>query len=295
MKNVKQSVKVAILVIIVFIVTNGSSIFTSQSSSSFDFESRISSLLHENGELRASLKKASDRLYEIESKMQKVNETDNRIYSQLLGIPVDTLDFNGYKNDSIDYYSVQYDSIMNNIDRKSLYISELVSYQLTKLNEKSEIIKNNKNVLNYYPTISPIKTKDFINITSGFGWRNHPIYHKPIFHEGIDISAKRGTQVFASASGRVEGLLYSRFGYGNRVVIKHSYGYETLYAHLGSINVKKGQYVKKGQLIGTVGSTGLSTGPHLHYEVHLNGKFVDPLGYFYSYLIDDLIANNDIK
>lgn len=126
MKNVKQSVKVAILVILVFIVTNGSSIFTSQSNSSFDFESKYSSLQYENRELRTSLKIIGDRLYEIESKMQKVDETDNQIYSQLLGIPVDTLNFGGYKNDSVDYYSVQYDSIMNNIDRKSLYISELI-------------------------------------------------------------------------------------------------------------------------------------------------------------------------
>jgi murein DD-endopeptidase MepM/ murein hydrolase activator NlpD len=154
-------------------------------------------------------------------------------------------------------------------------------------------IKKDKTILDYYPRLSPIKTKDFICISSGFGWRNHPIYKKPIFHEGVDISARPGTKVYASASGRVDKIMYSKFGYGNRIVIKHKYGYETLYAHLGNINVKKGQTIKIGQLIGTVGSTGLSTGYHLHYEVHLDGDYEDPLAYFYSGITNDLIA--DVK
>ena len=147
--------------------------------------------------------------------------------------------------------------------------------------------------MNYYPTISPIKTKDIIKISSGFGWRRHPVYHRAIFHDGVDIDAQKGVNVYATATGYVEKIKFSRIGYGNCIVIKHIYGYETLYAHLNTIILKKkGQYIEKGQIIGTVGSTGLSTGSHLHYEVSQNNHNKDPLAYFYTYITEELFANS---
>ena len=129
-------------------------------------------------------------------------------------------------------------------------------------------------------------------MSSPYGWREHPTEKQVLFHEGIDISANVGSQVFSTAQGRVVKIMYSKYGYGNRILIKHAYGFETLYAHLGVIHVKKGQWVNKNQLIGSVGNTGRSTGPHLHYEIHKNGEPRDPLGYFYTHITDELLAMN---
>lgn len=161
---------------------------------------------------------------------------------------------------------------------------------------KSELIELKNNLtkmevqINYNPTIVPIRTEDFINITSPYGWRYHPTMKKTLFHEGIDISAKIGTPVYSTAQGKVVDVTYSPFGYGNKIIIEHAYGFETLYAHLRTIKIREGQLIKKNQLIGTVGSTGLSTGPHLHYEIRTYGKTRDPLGYFYMNITDDLLV-----
>jgi len=166
----------------------------------------------------------------------------------------------------------------------------MLATQLIKLQETSQLFKNNKNAILYYPTISPIKTKDFICLSSPYGMRDHPTEKKVLFHEGVDISANVGSPIYSTAQGTVVKVTYSKYGYGNKVVIKHAYGLETLYAHLGDINVKKGQWVKKNQLIGTVGNTGRSTGPHLHYEIHKYNEPRDPLGYFYTHITDELLA-----
>ena len=111
-----------------------------------------------------------------------------------------------------------------------------------------------------------------------------------LFHEGIDISAKLGTAIYSTAQGRVIDVTYSPFGYGNKIILEHAYGFETLYAHLNTIKVREGQLIKKNQFIGTVGSTGLSTGPHLHYEIRSYGETRDPLGYFYMNITDELLV-----
>ena len=181
--------------------------------------------------------------------------------------------------------------IFKNIDDRTLYAEKLLSTQLNKLQKTSKLFKKNRNAIYYYPTISPIRTADFITISSPFGWRAHPIKKKMLFHEGVDISANVGSPVYSTAKGKVVKILYSKYGYGNRILIKHAYGFETLYAHLNKIYVKRGQWVKKNQLIGTVGNTGLSTAPHLHYEVRKNGVPRDPLGYFFTDITEKLLAN----
>lgn len=126
------------------------------------------------------------------------------------------------------------------------------------------------------------KPLDNIHITSDYGNRRHPIIHRRLFHTGIDLHGKMGTPVYTTADGVVIKVKASRFGYGNRVIIRHAGGYSTLYAHLSSILVKEGQQVKRGETIGRIGSTGRSTGPHLHYEVRLNGHHIDPLFFTYD-------------
>jgi len=251
-----------------------------------------SRLLHENMELRKGLEELQEKIEEIEVYAEQIKEYDMVLYSQVLGVDYDTTDFYKYKNDSIDFIIENCDSIFSEVNDRAFYAAEMLATQLIKLQETSQLFKNNKNAILYYPTIAPVKTKDFIYVSSPYGWRDHPTEKQVLFHEGIDISANVGSEVFSTAQGRVVKVMYSKYGYGNRIVIKHAYGFETLYAHLGVINVKTGQWVRKNQLIGSVGNTGRSTGPHLHYEIHKNGEPRDPLGYFYTHITDELLAMN---
>jgi murein DD-endopeptidase MepM/ murein hydrolase activator NlpD len=246
-------------------------------------------LLYENMELKKKYVELEEKLKEMEMVTAQIREYDNILYSQVLGVDFDTTGYYLYRNDSIDLLIIN-DTIFNKVNDRAFYAAEMLATQLIKLEETSIRFTSNKNAILYYPTISPIKTKDFIRVSSPYGWRMHPIEKKMLFHEGVDISANIGTGVYSTAQGHVVKILYSKYGYGNRIVIQHAYGFETLYAHLGVIRVKKGQWVRKNQLIGTVGNSGLSTGPHLHYEIHKNNESRDPLGYFYTHITEELLA-----
>lgn len=149
--------------------------------------------------------------------------------------------------------------------------------------ENKKIKLENKRMLKQlisYPTISPIKAKDFIRVSSPYGWRLHPTEKETLFHEGIDIAAKPGTPIYSTAHGVVIEVRKSKYGYGNRIIIEHEFGFKTLYAHLNKFYVRMGQEIKKNQKIGTVGNTGRSTGPHLHYEVIENNTKHNPATFF---------------
>ena len=141
--------------------------------------------------------------------------------------------------------------------------------------------ENRVDMLPYIPAIQPIENRDLTLIASGFGYRIHPIYKIRKMHTGIDFSAPVGTPVFATGAGTVEVAIRSGRGMGNRIIIDHGFGYKTLYAYMDEIRVRSGTEVKRGEAIGTVGDTGLSVAPHLHYEVHLNGEPVNPINYFF--------------
>lgn len=282
-------IAVTIVIIISFIFFGGSPPSISASSEGA-FRSTNSRLLHENMELKEEYSNLVKKVREMEELATEIQEYNNIIYSQILGVDYDTTGFENYRND--EFVLVVHDTVFAEVDERAWYAAEMLATQLTKLQETSHLFKNNKNAILYYPTIAPVKTKDFIYVSSPYGMREHPIMKKMLFHEGIDISATVGSEVFSTAQGRVVKIMYSKYGYGNRIVIKHAYGFETLYAHMGNINVKKGQWVRKNQLIGSVGNTGRSTGPHLHYEIRKNGEPRDPLGYFYTHMTDELLAMN---
>jgi murein DD-endopeptidase MepM/ murein hydrolase activator NlpD len=143
-----------------------------------------------------------------------------------------------------------------------------------KANDKAEMLM-------HIPAIQPIENEDLTRTASGFGYRMHPIYKIIMFHEGIDYTAQVGTPVYATADGVVEDITRSRRGSGNTIVIDHGYGLKTIYAHLNEIRVRENRTVKRRDVIGTVGNTGLSSGPHLHYEVNLDGKAVNPVNFFF--------------
>ncbi len=132
------------------------------------------------------------------------------------------------------------------------------------------------------PSIQPVSNKDLKRLASGFGWRVDPVYRTPRMHWGLDFTAPKGTEVYATGDGVVESIEDIAWGYGKNVVINHGFGYKTRYAHLSAFKVKPGQKVSRGQVIGLVGSTGKSTGAHLHYEVEKDGVKVNPMSYFFN-------------
>ncbi len=175
----------------------------------------------------------------------------------------------------------QYDlsgSIANTLNN----LSQRVAFQNKSFDEINTFIKNKQVLLACTPAIQPVSNKDLNRIASGFGYRIDPVYKTVKMHAGLDFAAPQGTPIYATANGTVVTGGNTGNGYGNHVVINHGYGYETLYGHMVRVKVRSGQKVKRGEIIGWVGSTGKSTGPHCHYEVHKNGQPVDPVYFFYN-------------
>ncbi|MFN3939420.1 MAG: M23 family metallopeptidase, partial [Chitinophagales bacterium] len=172
--------------------------------------------------------------------------------------------------------------LLKNIATKLELIRRKMVVQSKSFDEISELIKMKEEILAATPAIQPVSNKDLDRISSGFGYRIHPIYKVLRLHEGVDFTAPRGTEIYATADGVVEFASASATGYGNELVINHGFGYKTRYAHLSGFKVSKGQKVKRGELVGYVGNTGLSTSPHLHYEVEKDGIKLDPINFFYN-------------
>jgi murein DD-endopeptidase MepM/ murein hydrolase activator NlpD len=160
--------------------------------------------------------------------------------------------------------------------RKKIYIQSKSFDDLIVLANKKE------EMLGAIPAILPISNKDLIRTASGYGPRVHPIYKIIKFHSGMDFTAPLGTEIYATGNGVIAYVNSSKRGLGNHIIINHGYGYSTIYAHLDSFNVRSGQKVERGDVIGFVGNTGLSVASHLHYEVKLNGRNVDPVNYYFN-------------
>lgn len=161
-------------------------------------------------------------------------------------------------------------------------VSKQLYIQSKSFDEVAELVKGKEKLLASIPAIQPISNKDLRHQPSGFGWRTHPIYKTAEFHPGMDFAAAQGTEIYATGDGTIERADALAQGYGNHVVINHGYGYKTLYGHMSKIAVRAGQQIKRGQLIGYVGSTGLSTAPHVHYEVIKSGEKMNPINYYYN-------------
>jgi len=169
-------------------------------------------------------------------------------------------------------------SIVNSLNSLGHYINA----QKKSYNEIADLLKNKEKLLVSTPAIQPVSNKDLTRVASGFGYRIDPIYKTVKLHAGLDFAAPQGTPIYATANGTVTVAGNTGNGYGNHVVINHGYGYETLYGHMVKVKARVGQQIKRGEVIGYVGSTGKSTGPHCHYEVHKNGQKIDPVYFFYN-------------
>jgi murein DD-endopeptidase MepM/ murein hydrolase activator NlpD len=160
-------------------------------------------------------------------------------------------------------------------------LSARVAFQFQSYDAIVKLIKNQDVKLASIPAIQPVSNKELTRIASGFGMRIDPVYGTPKMHKGLDFTAPQGTPIYATGDGVISAA-GPESGFGNHVEINHGYGYETLYGHMVRIKVRGGQRIKRGEVIGWVGSTGKSTGPHCHYEVHINGREVDPVYFFYN-------------
>lgn len=227
-----------------------------------------------------------DRLDKMELALLDMADRDDNIYRVILEAePVPTAvrkagfggtdrytKYEGYKSSEI---------VKETAKKLDIIHSQLV-VQSKSFDEVYERAKNKEEMLQHIPAIQPVANKNLKRLSSYYGYRTDPIYKVRKFHPGIDFSAPTGTDVYATGDGKVIEVKKSRRGYGNKIVIDHGWGYQSMYAHLHEFKVRRGEKVKRGQLIGTVGNSGKSTAPHLHYEVRKNGKKVNPIYFFYN-------------
>ena len=174
-----------------------------------------------------------------------------------------------------------------NTSKKIDQLTKQLYLQSKSFDEIIGLAKNKSKMLASIPAIQPVANKDLKRMTSGYGYRIHPIYKTRKMHYGMDYSAKVGTEIYATGDGVISKVKRSKRGYGNYVKINHGFGYETLYAHMSKYIVKKGQKVKRGEVIGYVGNTGISTAPHLHYEVRKDNKKINPVNFYFNDLTPD--------
>lgn len=180
-------------------------------------------------------------------------------------------------------YSDLLETTFFNIDE----ISRQLVIQSKSFDEVIDLAKNKEAYFASMPSIQPISIKELTRFGSSFGMRFHPILKRMRMHEGIDLTAPLGTNIYATADGKVIQSGYTTGGYGKKILIDHGHGFKTLYGHCSKILVERGQTVKRGEVIGKVGSTGLSKAPHLHYEVWVNNRPVDPINYYQNDLSPD--------
>lgn len=233
-------------------------------------------LVTENNKLKTEYNNLKTEVNDIEKSIKTLEYNDDEIYRTLLKtepIPKNVRDVGIGGSEPIN----------NNIDSLSYkldYLKRKMVVQYESHKELYYLIRKYGDLLNSIPLIKPLKKTNIKTISSEFGYRVHPIYNKRTFHEGIDFVTDVGTNVYSTAFGTVETIKYRRTGYGNRIVINHGNGYKTVYAHLSKIYVKRGQQINRGDIIGESGNTGLTNGPHLHYEIVKDNIKVNPKAYF---------------
>ncbi len=223
----------------------------------------------------------------MEQVLQDLEERDDNIYRSIFEAEPLPRSMRNAGFGGSDRYSEfdRYDNaeLMKSTSERLDIIAKKLYIQSRSFDEVVKLAKSKEQLISSIPAIMPINKKDLTHaVTSGFGWRTHPIYKTQEFHPGMDFTAVHGTPINATGDGVVERADNMAQGYGNHVVINHGFGYQTLYGHMSRIGCKVGQKVKRGQLIGYVGSTGLSTAPHVHYEVIKNGEKTNPINYYYS-------------
>ena len=243
-------------------------------------------LQQQNRALRDNYKELEDTLESIQRQMRELEKRDNDVYRAIFEanpIPDSARARElEVKQEIAKVEKIKDYQLVGSITTTIFNLNSRIAAQRKSYDEVEELVKNKEELLARTPAIQPVSNKDLNRIASGYGYRIDPVYKTTKFHAGLDFSAPQGTPIYATADGTVSTSGNTGNGYGNHVIINHSYGYETLYGHMVRVKSRVGQVVKRGEVIGWVGSTGKSTGPHCHYEVHKNGEKIDPIYYFYN-------------
>ena len=225
------------------------------------------------------------KIITLEQQMAELEKRDNEVYRSIFEanpLPDSARAKLSETKKEIEKVSIMSDDELGkDIAAKLNNINARVLYQRKSYTDIEKLINNQGNKLASLPAIQPVSNKDLSRIASGFGMRIHPIYGIAKMHSGLDFTAPQGRPIYATGDGTVS-TSGAGTGTGNHVIINHGYGYETVYMHMVRIKARDGQRVKRGEVIGWVGSTGASTGPHCHYEVHINGRPVDPVYFFFN-------------
>jgi Membrane proteins related to metalloendopeptidases len=243
-------------------------------------------LMEYNRTLQEQYLVLDERTRKLQQKMSELEERDNDVYRTIF--EADPIPDSVRQKELEQQKELELVTSMTNFQLENSIVASLNNLQIRMANQEKSykeiagFIKNKEELLAATPAIQPLSNADLKRISSGFGYRIDPIYKTVKFHPGMDFSAPQGTPIYATANGTVKIAGNLGNGYGNHVIINHGYGYQTLYGHMYKINVKSGQKVKRGEIIGWVGNTGKSTAPHCHYEVHKNGRRLDPVYFFYN-------------
>lgn len=252
---------------------------------------REAELMREIGQMDSKYKQMSTEVDVMSKVLDNIQDRDASVHRMVFGMdPIDPDVWNagvgGHEAHpelaAFKYGSADIRDALNKID----LLSRQIVLQSKSLDTIQNLAKNQEKMLASIPSVKPLredKLQKSIGSLSGFGYRIHPVYKIRKFHAGLDLPARLGTPIQAPGDGVVVDAGWHN-GYGNCVKVSHGYGYETLYGHMSKICVKVGQHLVKGQKIGEVGDTGLSTAPHLHYEVHYKGNPINPI----NFCMDDL-------
>ncbi len=253
------------------------------------FESPKELLLkNEVKELEYYYERLNDEVERMSKTLDGIEHRDDNIYRVVLGAePIDKAVRNAGIGGSERYAdirekNIRHKDVIVSLNEKVDRLRRKIYIESKSQDEVVQLAENKEKHFAAIPAIQPIANKQLIALASGFGMRIHPVYKVKKMHTGIDFAAPIGTPIYATADGVIKEVSVKFSGYGKMILIDHGFGYETRYAHMHEFTVRQGQKVKRGDLIGYVGNTGLSTAPHLHYEVLLNGVMINPVHYFYN-------------
>lgn len=243
-------------------------------------------LLHQLEDYQDNYSLLKQQIEQQQKKMEELEKRDNQVYRAIFEanpVPDSARVKQIEKSKEVLLISSMNDNeLIRSIVNQLNNLNARASYQNKSYEEIDAMLHNKQKLLASIPAIQPVSNKELTRIASGFGSRIDPVYKVSKFHAGLDFAAPAGTPIYATADGHIKSTSHEEGGYGNNVVINHGYGYETIYGHMMKIKAHSGQPVKRGEVIGWVGSTGKSTGPHCHYEIHKNGNPVNPVYFFYN-------------
>lgn len=229
------------------------------------------------------MSKELDHMNEVLADLQRRDDNIYRVIFEADPIPQSQRDAGfGGTNYYKRFEGYQNEELLKGVEKKVKSLKGKLVVQSKSYDALANLIQRKEEMLSSIPAIQPVSNDELRRLASGYGYRVHPIYKSVKFHKGLDFSATRGTEVYATGDGKVDRADRRSRGYGNQIIIDHGFGYKTRYAHLDRYLVRPGTKVKRGELIGYVGNSGQSTAPHLHYEVLKDGSPINPINFFFN-------------